>query len=102
MEDEKFRSELLKRKFGPISDWRPASQKPDITQTLKSIFNETLEQAQKRKEALEKALGPLTDEAGTKIKDMAQLLEKTAVKSSKEARSFLAKTLEAMASKIRP
>jgi hypothetical protein len=102
MEDEKFRSELLKRKFGPISDWRPAGERSDITQTLRSLFNETLDQAQKRKESLEKALGPLTDEAGAKIRDMAQFLEQTAAKSSKEARSFLAKILEAMANKIKP
>lgn len=102
MSDEKFRSELLMRKFEPVSDWKPAGEKADITQTLKSIFNETVEQAQKRKESLEKALGPLTDDAWTKIKDMAALMEDTTVKSSKEARSFLAKTLEAMAEKIKP
>ncbi|MEW6140209.1 MAG: hypothetical protein AB1733_18450 [Thermodesulfobacteriota bacterium] len=102
MKDDKFRSELLKRKFGPISDWKPARDKFDVTEALKSIFNETLEQAQKRREALEKALGPLTEEAGGKIKEMARFLEESATKSSHEARSFLAKTLQAMADKIKP
>ena len=102
MDDEKFRSELLMRKFEPISDWRPVEPSSEMTQTLRSIFDETLDQAQKRKEAWEKALGPMTEEAGTKIKDMARFLEGAAVKSSKEARSFLAKAFEAMAERIRP
>ncbi|MBI5568396.1 MAG: hypothetical protein HY914_00470 [Desulfomonile tiedjei] len=102
MNDEKFRSELLRRKFEPISDWRPVEQSSDLTQTLKSLFGETLDQAQKRKESWEKALGPLTEEAGTKIKDMARFIEGAAVKSSKDARSFLAKALETMADKLKP
>ncbi len=102
MDDEKFRSELLMRKFEPISDWKPAGVRSDITQTFKSIFNETLEEAQKRKEVLERALGPMALEAWTKIQDMAGFLEDTTIKSSKEARSFLAKTLEAVAEKLKP
>ncbi len=102
MDNDKFRSELLMRKFEPISDWKPAGETSDITQTFKSIFNETLEQAQKRKEVLERALGPLAEEAWTKIKDMAGFLEDTTIKSSNEARSFLAKTLEAIAEKLKP
>ncbi len=38
MDDDKFRSELLMRKFEPVSDWKPAGKKSDITQTFKSIF----------------------------------------------------------------
>jgi hypothetical protein len=102
MDEEKFRRDLLMRKFEPVSDWRPAGEKSDITQTLKSVFNETLEQAQKQKEALEQALGPLTEEAWTKIKDLAGVLEGATAKSSKEARALLAKTLNAMAEKIKP
>jgi len=102
MDDDKLRSELLMRKFEPVSDWKPAGKKSDITQTFKSIFNETLEEAQKRKEVLERALGPMALEAWTKIQDMAGFLEDTTIKSSKEARSFLAKTLEAVAEKLKP
>jgi hypothetical protein len=102
MDNDDFRSELLRRKFEPVSDWRPAEESSDVTQTLTSLFGETVEQAQKRKEAWEKALGPLAEEAGTKVKDMARFLEGAAVKSSKDARSFLAKALEAMAEKIKP
>lgn len=101
MEDDKVR-ELLKRKFEPISDWRPAGQKADLGQTLRSVFGETMEQAQKRREALEKALGPLAGEASAKIRDFASFLEEKADKSSREARSFLAKTLEAMAERLKP
>jgi hypothetical protein len=102
MNDEKLMSELLKRKFEPFSDRRQAEDHTDITHTLKSLFNETVDQAQKRREALEKALGPLTEEAGARIRDMAGFVEETAVKSSNEARTFLAKVLEAMAGKLKP
>ncbi len=90
------------RKFEPVSDWKPAREGSDITQTFKSIFNETLEEAQKRKEDLERALGPMALEAWIKIQGMAGFLEDTTIKSSKEARSFLAKTLEAVAEKLKP
>jgi hypothetical protein len=102
MDDDKFRRDLLMRKFEPISDPCPAEEESDLTKTLKSVFNETVEQAQKQKEALENALGPLTEEAWTKIKDLAGLLEDSTIKSSKEARGLLAKTLQAMAEKIKP
>jgi hypothetical protein len=102
MDDEKLRAELLKRKFEPVSESRRGTDWNDITQTLRSLFNETLEQAQIRKEALEKSMGPLTDETVAKIKDMASFVEETATKSSQEARSFLARVLEAMADKIKP
>jgi hypothetical protein len=102
MEEDNLRKELLKRKFGPISGWRPATQRADLAQTLKSVFGDTVEQAQKRREALEKALGPLAGEASARIRDLASFLEEKAEKSSKEARSFLAKTLEAMAERLKP
>jgi uncharacterized protein YoxC len=65
-------------------------------------LNDTLDQAQKTKEALEKKLEPFTDEAGAKIKELASLIEDVASKSSKEARSFIAKTLSSVAEKIKP
>jgi hypothetical protein len=100
--NETSKEDLLKRKFEPVSDERRETARIDITHTLKALFDETLEQAQSRKEALERALGPLTDEAGAKIKDMANFLEATATKTGHEARSGLARILEAMAGKIKP
>jgi len=95
-------SELLKRKFEPISDWKPAGQSSSAGEVLKSFFQETLEEAQKRGESFGKALEPFTEDAKTKIRDLAAFLEEAAGTSSKEARSFLAKTLESLAGKIKP
>ncbi len=95
MDEEK---DLLKRKYEPFTDYRPA----DEGSALKALWNDTVEQAQKGKEALEKKLEPFTEDAGVKIKEFASLIEDVASKSSKEARSFLAKTLEAVAQKIKP
>jgi hypothetical protein len=102
VDEEKFTCDLLMRKFEPVSDWRPAGEKSDITQTVKSVFNETLEHAQKHKEALEQALGPLAEEAWAQIKGLAGVLEGATTKSSKEARALLAKTFNAMAERIKP
>jgi hypothetical protein len=102
MDDDKFRHDLLMRKFEPVSDTRPSGQEAGITQTLRSAFNETVEQAQKQKEALESAVGPVAEEAWVKIKDLAGLLEDSTIKSSKEARLLIAKTLHALAEKIEP
>ncbi len=96
------KSELLKRKFEPISDWRPAAQTSNAGEALKSFFQDTLEEAQKRGESFGKALEPFTEDAKGKIKDLAGFLEGMAGKSSNEARSFLAKTLESLAGKIKP
>ncbi len=95
-------SELWKRKFEPISDWKPAPQTSGISNGAKSLFDEAFGEAQKAKESLKKILEPFSDEAKGKIKEMASVLDDVASKSSKEARSFLAKTLEAVAEKIKP
>jgi hypothetical protein len=102
MDDDKFRRELLMRKFEPVTDWKPAGAPADITDVLKRVFNETLEDAQKRREALEKALGPLSEDAWARIRELGGFLEDATAKSSKEARSLLAKTLQAMADRIKP
>ncbi len=100
--DDKFREELVNRKYEPFSDWRPAKEQSEVTQALKNLVNGTVEQAQKTKETLEKKLEPFTDEAGAKIKEFAALIEDVASKSSKDARSFIAKALENVAQKIKP
>ena len=88
-------SELWKRKFEPISDWKPAPQPSGNSGGSKSPFDEAFGEAQKAKESLKKMLKPFSDVAKGKIKEIAS-------KSSKEARSFLAKTLESVAEKIKP
>jgi hypothetical protein len=94
-------SELWKRKFEPISDWKPASQ-AWTSDGVKSLLDDALGEAQKAAESLKKRLEPFSDDAKSKIKEMASVLDDVASKSSKEARSFLAKTLESVAEKIKP
>jgi hypothetical protein len=93
-------SELWKRKFEPITDWKPAPQTSGNSGASRSLFGE----AQKASESLnlKKRLEAFSDEAKGKIKEMASVLDEAAGKSSKEARSFLAKTLESVAEKIKP
>jgi hypothetical protein len=95
-------SEFWKRKYEPISDWKPAPQTSGISEGAKSLFDEALGEAQKATESLKKILEPFSDDAKSKIKEMASVLDDAASKSSKEARSFLAKTLESVAEKIKP
>lgn len=98
MSEKEPLAEILKRKFGPVSDWKPAGTTESVGQGLKSILNE----AQKGMESLGKLLEPLSDDAKAKVKEAAATLEDVATKSSKEARSFLARTLETVAGKIKP
>ena len=95
-------SELWKRKFGPVTDWRPASGASRSAGGAKSVFDDGLAQAQSAAVSLVKMLEPIAVEARDKIKDITSVLDQTVSKSSTEARSFVAKTLEAMAAKIKP
>lgn len=90
MAEDKSRSELLKRKFEPVSDWRPAKAMT-LTDRIKSSVSEAIEDAQE-----------LTEDAKVKIGKAASLVEEVAGKSSKEARSFLSKALATLADKIKP
>lgn len=101
MEDDKSMKELLNRKFDPVTDWRPATPE-SFAARLKSTVGETVEDAQKRVEALEKALEPLTGEAKARMREAASLVEEAASKSSKEARTFLSNALQTLADKIKP
>jgi hypothetical protein len=101
MADDKLMKELLSRKFDPVTDWRPAKQ-TSLAGRLRSTVGETMGDAQKRMEALEKALEPLTDEAKTRMREAASLVEEAASKSSKEARTFLSKALQTLADKVKP
>lgn len=91
-------SEILKRKFGPISNWKPAGGTGAAGQGLKTILSE----AQKGMESIEKLLEPLAGDARAKIRDAASTIVEVAGNSSTEARSFLAKALEAVAERIKP
>jgi hypothetical protein len=102
MGEKDAKSDLLKRKFGPISDWKPATQSSLGSSSLDKILNETVESAKNSLESLVKTLEPLTEGADEKVKKMAASLESTASKSSKEAREYLAKALETIAEKIKP
>ena len=95
-------SELWRRKFEPVTDWRPASGASSGTGDSKSVFEDPLAQAQKAAVSLVKMLEPIAVEARDKIKDVTSVLDEAVGKSSTEARSFVAKTLEAMAEKIKP
>ncbi len=95
-------SELWRRKFEPVTDWRPAPQTSPSTGALKSVFEDPLGTAQKATESLVKALQPIAVEARDKIRDVTSVLDDAAGKSSVEVRSFVAKTLESMAEKIKP
>jgi hypothetical protein len=95
-------SELWRRKFEPVTDWRPARQTSSSTDASKSVLGDPLGNAQKAAESLVKALQPIATEARDKIKDVTSALDEAAGKSSVEVRSFIAKTLESMAEKIKP
>ena len=95
-------SELLKRKFEPISDWRPAGQTTGSGEAAKLLFQEALEDAKKKGDSLAKSLEPLTEDAKVKIKEFAGFMEEFAGKSPNEVRSFLANALESLAAKIKP
>ena len=95
-------TELWRRKFEPISDRKSTEQTSGNSVDSKSGFNEALGEAQKAKTSLEKMLEAMSDEAKGKIKETVSVLDGMASKSSREARSFLAKTLESVAEKIKP
>jgi hypothetical protein len=92
-------TEILKRKYEPFTDWKPVCQ---CKSAGGGFLDEALEEAKKGKESIEKFLEPLTEDARKKIRDAASTIEEVAEKSSREARSFLAKSLETLAGKIKP
>ena len=98
MAERNSKEDLLKKKFGPISDWKPKEQ----TSGLETFVSDAIDNAQKGLESLIKSVELLTDEADARIKKMATSLESTAGQSSKEAREWMAKTLEGLAEKIKP
>ncbi|MEW6532587.1 MAG: hypothetical protein AB1473_17285 [Thermodesulfobacteriota bacterium] len=95
-------SELLKRKFDPVSDYRPVGPGSEKGSKLKSAVSDTLEEAHKIKEYVEKAIEPFADDAKVRIREASAALVDVAGKSSKEARKVLAKTLKGLAKKIEP
>jgi hypothetical protein len=95
-------SELWKRKFEPITDWKSAPQSSGNSGGSKSGFVEAFGETQKPKGSLNKILESFSDGAKGKIKETASALDGMAGKYSKEARSFFAKTIESLAEKIKP
>lgn len=99
MGDNDKQSDLLKRKFEPVSDWKPAEQSSG---GVEGAIKEAIKSVQKSLQSLEKQLEPYSEEATTKIKEMTSSLDGVVGKSSKDARSWLAKTLETLAEKVKP
>jgi hypothetical protein len=99
MTEKNSNSDLLKRKFEPISDWKPAETS---SSGVDKMIGDAVKTVQKNLETLGKTLEPYSDEATNKIKDMASSLDGVVGKSSKDARSWLAKTLETLAEKVKP
>jgi uncharacterized protein YjbJ (UPF0337 family) len=95
-------SELLKRKYEPISDWKPASASSGPLAGIKGFVSDTLEDVGKAKQAVEEALEPFSEDAVKKIKEVLGTVEEAAGSTSKEARSALAGALESLAEKIKP
>jgi len=102
MSEKQTGSELWKKKFKPVTDWKPAGGMSGWSSGPRALLGEALEEFGKGKDALAKRLEPLSEEAKTKLKDTIKVLDDVASKSSTEARSFLAKHLSAMAEKIKP
>jgi len=91
-------SELLKRKFEPVSDWRPAMEASGPLGSVRGIVSAL----EKTLQTVEQALGPFSDEAKNKMKEVVSTVGEVADKSSTEARSALSKALSVLAEKIKP
>jgi hypothetical protein len=102
MDEKETDSELWKRKFKPITDWKPAGGTSGSSSGPRALFEEALEEFGKGRDALAKRLEPFGEEAKIKIKDTIKVLDDVASKSSTEARSFLSRLLSATAEKIKP
>lgn len=99
MDEKTPGEELWRRSYGPISDWKPARPSPGEG---RSVIGGAFDEVYKAKESITKLLEPLSEEAKDKIKEVARVVDDLAGRSSREARSLLAKTLETIAEKIRP
>jgi len=102
MNEKKTESELWRKKFEPVTDWKPAAGTSGASSGPRALIEEALEGLGKSKDAVAKMLEPFSEDAQTKIKDMAGVVEEVASKSSSEARTFLANILGALEQKIRP
>jgi len=91
--------ELWKRKYEPVSDWKPATP---TSGEGRSVVGGAYEEVQKAKETVAKILEPLSEEARTKLKEVVRVVDDLAGRSSREARSMLANALEAIAGRIKP
>ena len=91
--------ELWKRSYGPISDWKPAA--PGSGEG-RSVLGGAVEEVYKLRDSVARILEPLSEDAREKIKEVAHVVDDLAGRSSREARSLLAKTLETIAEKIKP
>jgi len=86
MDEKQTGSDLWKRKFKPITDWRPAGGMSGWASGSRALLEDALEGLGKGKDALAKKLEPLGEEAKIKIKDSIKVMEDVASKSSVEAR----------------
>lgn len=102
MNEKQTDSELWKRKYKPVTDWKPAGETSSSSSGPRALLEEAMEEIGKGKDALVRKLEPLSEEAKTKFKDTIKVLDEVASKSTTEARSFLAKLLSDTADKIKP
>jgi hypothetical protein len=91
-------SELLKRKFEPVSDWRPAKESSGPLNSVKGVVSAL----EKTLQTVEQALGPFSDDARARMREVVTTVGDVADKSSTEARSALSKALSVLAEKIKP
>lgn len=99
MADKTQGEELWKRKFGPVSDWKPATS---CSCGSRSVIGGAIDEVSKAKESVAKLLEPLSEDAKEKIKEVVRIVDDLAGRSTREARSLMARTLETIAEKIKP
>ena len=91
-------TELWKRKFEPVSGWKPAKRASGLQSSVKGIVGAL----EKTLQTVEQNLGPFSDDAKAKMKEVVNTVGEMADKSSTEARSALSKALTVLAEKIKP
>ncbi|MDQ7783691.1 MAG: hypothetical protein RDU20_12480 [Desulfomonilaceae bacterium] len=91
-------SELLKRKFEPVSGWKPATTAARPMSSVKGIVSAL----ERTLQTVEQNLGPFSDEAKAKMREVVGTVGQVADKSGTEARTALSKALAVLAERIKP
>ncbi|MFH1117161.1 MAG: hypothetical protein V1792_24850 [Pseudomonadota bacterium] len=98
MSEKNDLSDLLKRKFEPASDWKPAGGSSAPLSGVKALVG-ALESVMQN---AEQTLGPISDDAKAKVREILDTASEVADRSTTEARSALSKALSVLAEKIKP